>query len=176
MMKKLGAIILLGCLGLLLISNKAESKPEVVNKEKLVVKKVVNKSINKRIEYVKNYFKQINSPLENSASSFVEAGDVYNIDFIILIAISGAESGFARGHLCGNFNPFGYGQPCWDFDSYEEAIWQVAKTIGKSAHYKQFQESGSIGDFARAYNSPYAIEYEGKIRYFSERFKASKLK
>jgi len=122
---------------------------------------------------IKEYLSKYNSPLEEYSGDFIRASKNFGFDYKVLVAISGVESGFGTSSLCGDYNPFGYGNPCWDFSSYSEAIWKVAETIGTSeaTGYKRFRETGEVYDLATAYNSSYAVEWTEKINYFFNQLK-----
>ena len=117
---------------------------------------------------VEKYLYQYNSPLASYSSDFFRASEKFGFDYQVLVAISGVESRFGTSSLCGDYNPFGYGNPCWDFGDYSEAIWQVAKTIGTSpaSGYSRFRETGKIQDLAISYNGPYADEWTEKVQFF----------
>ncbi len=106
----------------------------------------------RRSDIIKVYLQSRGSVLANFSFEFVEFGDRYGVDPSALVAVSGIESGFGRDHLCGSYNPFGYGRPCWDFRDYPSAILQVAKTIGTSRYYRKYQESRDPRDLAGIYN------------------------
>lgn len=87
-----------------------------------------------------NYLKSRGSPMTASAGTFVRVADEKGIDYRLLPAIAGTESGFGKvipildnGKL--SYNPFGYGIYAGNkkgFDSWDDAITQVAKGIVKS--------------------------------------------
>lgn len=70
-----------------------------------------------------SFLRQKGSPMAGLGGAFVQAGRRYGIDPHLLVAISGAESGFgvhAQGH-----NPFGWG-PGIHFQNWRQAINRVA--------------------------------------------------
>jgi hypothetical protein len=54
---------------------------------------------------------------------------------------------------CGQFNPFGWGNPCWDFIDYPTAIRAVANSISSSPTYRRYQETHDLAELARVYNA-----------------------
>lgn len=64
----------------------------------------------------------------------MEAGQRYNVDPRFVVAIAAAESSFGVNGACATqrHNAWGYGQPCWNFQTWEEAINQVTMDIGRS--------------------------------------------
>jgi len=111
------------------------------------------------------------SDLNSEAKAFVDSARRYKLDPYLLVAIAGKESGFGK-HECGNHNSWGYGNPCWDFESYKEAIEKIAKTIGTGRAYHRFQETGEIGDLGPVYNKPQGFEdWVKDVKFFIKEIK-----
>ena len=119
-----------------------------------------------RSDELKRFLEENHSPLAENASEFIRIGDDFGYDYRVLVAVSGVESGFGSDHLCGDFNPFGWGNPCWDFESFSEAIESVGGRLGRSNTYKKFQETGRLEDLGYTYNPSNAIEWSRKVNYF----------
>jgi len=79
-----------------------------------------------RVETLKTYLESKNSPLAEFSDVFVEVADKYELDYRLLPAITGIESGFGRVQLDNSYNPFGWGGGYIYFESFEEAI----RTVG----------------------------------------------
>lgn len=79
-----------------------------------------------RVENLKNYLESRNSPLADSAETFVEVADEYGLDYRFLPAIAGIESNFGKVQLADSYNPFGWGGGLIYFESFDEAIRTVA--------------------------------------------------
>ena len=131
------------------------------------------KSPDQRVSKLQNFLLAKKSPLAYSAPSFIKAADKYKLDWKLLPSIAGVESGFEKaGNLYDN-NPFGYmcgSSPC-DFDSYDQAIFQVAKTISRSPAYKEYRSSRSISDLAIVYNRVSPEDWSRKIGFFYGKLK-----
>lgn len=87
---------------------------------------------NKRIRVLNKFLSSYDSELAPYAPVFVARADDYNIDWRLLVAISGVESTF--GHFlpanCYNSWGFGiYGNQVRCFSSYNEAIDTISKSI-----------------------------------------------
>ncbi|MFH1826984.1 MAG: hypothetical protein ABH812_00935 [bacterium] len=67
-----------------------------------------------------------NSPLTNSANTFVETCLKHDLDCYLLPAISGLESTYGKAVIAGTYNPFGWGAGSIHFESWNEAI----ETVG----------------------------------------------
>ena len=135
---------------------------------KTETKKHIQITFDEREIKINSLFKKYNSPLEARASSFIDASEHYHIDYKILVAISGIESRFGTSSLCGQYNPFGYGNPCWDFRNFDEAIWQVAKTIGTATAYKTYRDSNRLEELARVYNQQDTDNWIKSVGYFKK--------
>jgi hypothetical protein len=139
-----------------------------VEEPTIVVKNIVK---DERADRLKIFLKKYNSPLADYSREFIFASERFNIEYKTLVAIAGQESHFATAHLCGNNNPFGYGNPCWNFPSFREAIWQTAKTIGSSKLYRTYQKSRSIRDLAGIYNQADTENWIKSVSYFREQIR-----
>lgn len=76
------------------------------------------------------------SPLIGYGDVFMRAGEAYNVDPRLVVAIAAAESSFGTNGDCAtrHHNAWGYGggwPSCWNFGSWEEAINQVTMDIGR---------------------------------------------
>jgi len=88
-----------------------------------------------------------------------------------LASISLAESGGGKKE-CGQFNPFGWGNPCWDFIDYPTAIRAVANTISSSPAYRGYQKDHDLVSLARVYNGADTKKWVKTVSYFQERLRA----
>lgn len=91
-----------------------------------------------RTAVLQKFFSTYNSPLENEADFIVNASDSWGLDYKIIPAISMQESGGCKKIPFNSFNCWGlgiYGKNSLSFNSYQEAITQVAKTI-KQSYFK----------------------------------------
>lgn len=77
---------------------------------------------------IDSYLRGQGSPLAGHGASFVKYGRQYGVDPLLLVAISGAESGFGRNVKGGTYNPFGWG-PHRPLGSWDNAIATVAKGL-----------------------------------------------
>ena len=88
----------------------------------------VNKIADVRVEKIRKYLDQRNSPLADYAREFVAAADEYGIDYRIVASISIIESEGGK-HTFKPYNAWGWGKS--GFSSWEEGIWTVSKGISK---------------------------------------------
>ena len=131
------------------------------------------KSPDKRVVTLQNYLSAKKSPLASVSNAFIRIADKYGLDWKLLPAIAGVESGFERAGNLYDHNPFGYmcgSSPC-DFDSFEVAIERVAKTISGSGAYARYRETKSIRELAVKYNYVSPDDWTQKIEYFRGKLK-----
>lgn len=124
--------------------------------------------IDERVERLGKYLVYKKSPLAGSEGDFIRISDSYSLDWTLLPAIAGVESGFERAGNIHDFNPFGYmckGRPCV-FESYAEAIERVARTITGNRAYAKFQASGSVSELAPVYNYVSPEDWTSKVTFF----------
>lgn len=91
-----------------------------------------------RVEIVRQFLTEYESPLEPYASLLVETADKYNLDFRLLPAVAMQESILCKyapedSHNCWGYGI--YGDNVWMFDSYEEAIETVAGGLSENYIY-----------------------------------------
>lgn len=85
-----------------------------------------------RAKVLKNFLKLYNSPLSSSSEAFVKAADTYELDWKLLVAISGVESTFGQQILYGSYNAWGwgiYGNNAIYFESWNQAIETISKGL-----------------------------------------------
>ncbi|MCL5411339.1 MAG: glucosaminidase domain-containing protein [Patescibacteria group bacterium] len=86
------------------------------------------KEVENRVLKLEKYLNSRNSPMANSAADFVEIADKYNLDWKLLPAIAGVESGYGVA-TPGNFNPFGWNNALTGFANWRESIETVASGL-----------------------------------------------
>jgi len=140
-------------------------------------KAVAEKAPDSRSKILKEYLGQYNSPLVPYASNFVEIADKYNLDWKLVIAISGVESTFGREIPYESFNGWGwgiYGDNLIRFSSWTAGIETVSEGLRTSYINKWGARSVSeIGKFYAA--SPTWVQ---RVDYFMRKiseFKDQKL-
>ena len=87
-----------------------------------------------RVDRVRNFFDQYNSPLVPFAQNVVESADQYNINFRLVPAIAMQESNLCLKAPKNSNNCWGfgiYGKTMTTFSNYAEAIETVTKTLAK---------------------------------------------
>lgn len=85
-----------------------------------------------RIEKIRQFLANYESPLEPFAKNIVEAADKYGLDYRLIPAIAMQESNLCKIIPDNSFNCWGYGiygKKVLRFNNYPEAINQVTKTL-----------------------------------------------
>ncbi|GIW57501.1 MAG: hypothetical protein KatS3mg083_446 [Candidatus Dojkabacteria bacterium] len=108
---------------------------------------------------LEKYLQKQNSYLAQYADLIIELSDFYNIDYKIVVAIAGVESGFCRI----NFKPYN----CWGFGDY---AWNSPETSIKEYFrllHKNYYQKGldTLEEIASIYN-PYPEQYIQKVSHF----------
>lgn len=91
-----------------------------------------------RVSVLRRFFSDYKSPLADLAEDIVSQADLWGIDYTLIPAIALQESGGCKKIPLESYNCWGYGiygNKITKFDSYQEAIAQIAKTI-KTAYIK----------------------------------------
>ncbi len=139
-----------------------------VSAEKKVEKTVPNtqieaKKLDNRAQILSAYLAKFDSPLQYHAQDFIDASNVYNLDWKMLPAIAGVESTFGK-QIPGGFNAWGwgvYGTQAIYFDSWRQAIFTIAQGLREN-----YLNKGLIDPYA--INAVYAASpfWGGKVSYF----------
>lgn len=82
-----------------------------------------------RVEKLRAFLESYNSPLAKYAEDFVKIADQHGLDWRLIPAITGVESTFGRQIPYRSFNAYGWVNGEYRFDSWEQSIEIVAKTL-----------------------------------------------
>jgi len=115
-----------------------------------------------RVLILKEFFNQHNSPLSDYASEFVSEADNYSLDWRLVPAITGVESTFGKRIPINSYNAYGWANGTYYFDSWDESITLVSKTLKE-----KYIENGadSLNEIARRYAPP-SSTWSHKVKYF----------
>ena len=141
--------ILLGLLLIPALLFPVNAQAQISNATNTQVVEIEAKPIDKRAVILKDYLAKHNSPLENSAQDFIDAADKYQLDWKLVVSISGVESTFGKripgGHdpLYTSYNGWGwgvYGNNVKKFASWREAIFTISKGLKENYVDKGYTE------------------------------------
>jgi hypothetical protein len=115
-----------------------------------------------RVQRLTEFFEKYDSPLANFAEDFVFLADKYDIDWRLVPAISGVESTFGKRIPYNSYNAYGWANGDYSFNSWEESIEIVSKTLRE-----KYMDKGAvtINQIARRYAPP-SSTWAGKVRFF----------
>jgi len=85
-----------------------------------------------RAKILQSYLEQYNSPLADHAETFIQEADANNIDWKLVVAISGVESNFGEAIPPGSYNAWGYniyGSNVRSFNSWDDGITVVSTDL-----------------------------------------------
>jgi hypothetical protein len=85
-----------------------------------------------RVRILREYLEKQNSPLASCAGTFVENADKYNLDWKLVVAISGVESTFGQEVPNDSYNGWGwgiYGDNIIRFSSWNEGIQTISEGL-----------------------------------------------
>ncbi len=115
-----------------------------------------------RIYKLKNFFKAHNSPLVDYSQNMIQSADKYGLDWRFVPAITGVESTFGKNIPLNSYNAYGWANGAYYFNSWEESIEVVSKTLKE-----KYIDRGavSINQIARRYAPP-SKTWAWKVQYF----------
>lgn len=114
---------------------------------------------------IETVLRKYNSPLADSADSFVTACLKYNLNCYLLPSIAGLESTFGKFIAPGSYNPFGWGGGYIMFNDWNEAIDTVA--AGLRTNYID-KGAESIEEVGRIYSE--STTWSQRVRIFINEF------
>jgi hypothetical protein len=115
-----------------------------------------------RVNKLSNFLKEYKSPLASYADDFVYWADYYQIDWRLVPAISGVESTFGKRIPQNSFNAYGWNNGDHKFESWEDSIEEVSKTLRL-----KYKDNGAVtlGQIARRYAPP-SSTWAWKVEFF----------
>ena len=105
------------------------------------IPEINQKGSDSRVKILTSFLKEQDSPLAANAQDFVSYADKYNLDWRLVVAISGVESTFGKEIPPGSYNGWGwgvYGDNVIRFNSWEDGI----KTVSQGLRERYMNEWG----------------------------------
>lgn len=124
----------------------------------------LNKEIKRdlRLKKIRNFLLKYNSPLVPYSNDIISLADQYQIDYRLVVAISGVESTFCHAIPYNSYNCWGWKNGDHSFKNYSEAIEIVSRTLGKNYVKRGFDTPETIGPIY----APPSSDWGWKVRYF----------
>ena len=135
------------------VSNSANIKNDIEEK---------SDEIDFRVIQLRNYLQSHNSPLTEKAEVFVENADKYNLDWRFVASITGVESTFGKRMIPNTYNAYGWGGGTIYFESWEDSIEHVSKSLREKYYDKG---TPNIASVARRYAPP-SSTWAWKVKFF----------
>lgn len=126
--------------------------------EETILTNTQDAEFSRKVENIRVYLEERNSPLSSYAQEFVKAADTYGIDYRLAVSISIIESSGGI-HTFRTYNAWGWGKK--NFTSWEEGIWEVSEGLGKY-YAKNLNTPAKISKY---YCPPSANEWARKISF-----------
>jgi hypothetical protein len=117
-----------------------------------LVTTAVEKKEDARIKKLQAYLKYNNSPMSEDAEAFIKYADKYDLDWKLVVSISGVESGYGKHIPAYSYNGWGwgvYGNNVRRFESWEDGIAVISK--GLREDYMDRRGAKTTYDIGRIY-------------------------
>lgn len=127
------------------------------------ISQIESRKLDKQAVILSRYLAKFDSPLQYHAQDFIDASQVYGLDWKLLPSIAGVESTFGK-QIPGGYNAWGwgvYGTQAIYFDSWKDGIFTIARGLRENYLNKGLTEPYSI-------NRVYAASprWAGGVTYF----------
>ena len=133
----------------------------VVSESATLKRDIVQSGHDYRVNVLEHYLSGHNSPLTDYAGLFINKADEYGLDWRLIPAISGVESTFGKNIPSSSYNAYGWANGRYRFESWEDSIEVVSKTLKE-----KYVDKGAdtLPKIAKRYAS--STTWEGNVRFF----------
>lgn len=152
---------------LTLLPKQAFAATKIAGASAAFISDTVEEKIDYRSQILEKYLQKYNSPLTPYARNFVLEADKNNIDWKLLVAISGVESTFGKQVPANSYNGWGwgiFGSQTKYFTSWDDAIATISKGI--RVDYMNKWGAKDIYSIGRIYAA--SPTWANRVTYFSE--------
>jgi len=133
---------------IILLSSQFPTKAHALGRDSAELTSTIQQPVkDSRVDILRDYLEAQNSPLADHAATFVEMADKYHLDWKLVAAISGLESGYGKAIPVNSYNAWGwgiYGDNVKRFESWDEAI----ATISQGLRENYIDKTGSDSVYA----------------------------
>lgn len=136
--------VLIGLLLSILFSTRSVLAENLV--ENTLPEAIEAKQLEKKARILAEYLAKHDSPLQYHAQDFIDAANLYNLDWKLVAAISGVESTFGK-FIPGGYNGWGwgvYGTQAIYFKSWRDGIFAVSKGLRENYIDRGYTEPYSM--------------------------------
>lgn len=107
-----------------------QAAPNAASSAALTPLKIGEKeALDYRVSALESVLNKYKSPLAPYAKTYVQAADKHGVDWRLLPSIAGLESSFGKHYIEGTYNVYGWGSGRIYFDSWENGIDHINKTL-----------------------------------------------
>ncbi|HKZ34893.1 MAG TPA: hypothetical protein VJ179_03465 [Patescibacteria group bacterium] len=126
---------------------------------------VIGKIADERVVILQRYLETQASPLAPYAHFFVESADRYGVDWKLVPAITGIESGFGKALPASSYNAFGWANGRGRFENWEESINTVNKGLKE-----RYMDRGAltVDQISRIYCPPNSRKWAWAVNHFMD--------
>jgi len=135
---------------------------EVSDSSASITKSAANFNFDYRVENLRKYLENFNSPLSLYAQDFVTFADKNEIDYRLVPSIAGVESTFGKFIPSNSFNAYGWANGNYSFTSWPDSIAKVSETL-KSGYIDK--GAPTIAKIAKRYAPP-STTWGYNVKYF----------
>lgn len=145
LMKKILTIVVIILISAILFSNKTYAQEVQTSSAKLSLDVQNSSSNDVRVKALKKVFENYNSPLVNEAENYVRLADKNGVDWKLLPSIAGLESSFGKRLMPNSHNAYGWGGGHIYFDSWEDGIDTITKSLSERYYARGADTVWTIG-------------------------------
>ena len=91
------------------------------------------------------FLKEEDSLLVNFSDDFIDAADIWGIDWRLVPAIAGLESSFAKRMVPGTYNAYGWAGGYFGFRSWDDSINHVSRKLSENYYSRGLNTPERIG-------------------------------
>jgi len=121
---------------------------------------------------LRKFLEKYDSPLTYYSDYFIDYADKYGLDWKLVVSISGVESTFGKRIPFNSYNAYGWANGTYVFDSWDESIEVVTKTLKE----KYFDKGLSTPETISRVYAPPSKTWAKNVRYFMNKIEDNTLK
>jgi len=161
-----GLIVVLGAIGLI--------SPFPVSAEYSVGADAVLRGYSYKPDFrtakLEKFLAKFNSPYKDKAAVFVREADKRDLDYRLLVAISGVESTFGRNYIQGSHNAWGWGGGRIYFQSWDQAIERISQGLTQKPY-----RGKEVEKIAPTYCPPNSAKWTRGVHFFMEQIEKQEI-
>jgi hypothetical protein len=125
--------------------------------------------VDQRVTKLRAYLAKNNSPLVDYADEFVKYADKYELDWRLVVSISGVESTFGKHIPLNSYNAYGWANGGYKFTSWDNSIEHVTMSLRTKYIDRGYD---TLPEISRIYCPPNPLWWT-KVKFFMEKIEAT---